>query len=103
MKKIDILAIYDVIIRNNIKSDLQLCALAQAEIDDGKHDFAIFVLKKNWEKSERNNQNCMEDAKWESENPKNEQNPYGYFRGTFPQRVRLFGWVAEVGKQDFGI
>ena len=43
----------------------------------------------------------MEDAKRESENPKNEQNPYGYFRGTFPQRVCFFGWLAEVGKRDF--
>ena len=46
MKKLDILAICDGIIRNNIKSDMQLCALAQAEIDKGKHNFAIFILKK---------------------------------------------------------
>ena len=46
MKKLDILAIYDGIIRNNIKSDIQLCALAQTDIDEGKDDFEIFVLKK---------------------------------------------------------
>ena len=33
----------------------------------------------------------MKNTNWESENPNNEQNPYGYFRGTFPQRVCLFG------------
>ena len=89
MKKLDIIAI--MIIRNNIKSDLQLCALAQSEIDDDKHDFAIFLLKKNGEKWQQNNQNCMEDAKLESKYPKNELNPYGCFRGAFPQRVCLFG------------
>ena len=64
-KKLDIAALYDVIIRNNIKSDLQLCALAQSEIDDGKHDFAIFVVKKT-------EKNCNKIIKttWKMQNGK---------------------------------
>ena len=64
-KKLDIAALYDVIIRNNIKSDLQLCALAQSEIDDGKHDFAVFVSKQTEE-----NRNELIKTAWKMQNGK---------------------------------
>ena len=65
VKKVHILAKY-VIIRNNIKSDLQLCALAQSEIDDGKHDFAIFFCINKTEK----NRNEIIKTSWEMQNGK---------------------------------
>ena len=53
------------IIRNNNKSDLQLCALAQSEIDDGKHDFAVFVSKQTEE-----NRNELIKTVWKMQNGK---------------------------------
>ena len=44
---------------------MQLCALAQAEIDDGKHDFTIFVLKK----TEKNRNEIIKTA-WKMQSGK---------------------------------
>lgn len=50
--KIDIVDLYQTVVKQNIKSDLQLCALARQEIQDGKQNFANFILRKT-EKSRK--------------------------------------------------
>ena len=45
--KIDMCSLYETVVKKNIKSDLELCGLAKTELDDGKRDFANFVLRKS--------------------------------------------------------
>jgi len=45
-RRIDIVDVYDQVVKKGIKNDLHFCALAKAELEDGKRDFANFVLSK---------------------------------------------------------
>ena len=41
----------------------------------------------------------MKNTNWESENPNNEQNPYGYFRGTFHKECVCLGeWLRSANE-----
>jgi len=65
VQRIDPMAVYDIVISKNIKSDLELCALAQSELEDGKRDLANFLLRK----SEKNRNEILKTA-WKMQNSK---------------------------------
>jgi len=64
-KRLDVIDVYDVIVSKNIRTDLELCGLAQAELEDGKKDMANFLLKK----SEKNRNEILKTA-WKMQNAK---------------------------------
>ena len=46
-RKIDLVALYDLIVAKNIKNDMELCKQARQEMKDGNKDLAEFLLRKS--------------------------------------------------------
>ena len=46
-RSVDIVSLYELIVKENIKSDLQLCGQAKTELSDGKRDLANLILSKS--------------------------------------------------------
>lgn len=42
-----VMCVYDMIVKSNIRNDLELCAQAQRELRDGKTDLAQFILRRS--------------------------------------------------------
>lgn len=66
--RVDVISLYRLIVLENIKTDEDLCAMAEAELADGKPDLAAYVLNK----SKRIRQEILQTA-WQMKSAKSKK------------------------------